>query len=129
MLKIRRFFNYISDLLIEAESSLKFGVSVRSVYIKSISVMSLLIKYRDYRVISSDPLFDINYYASLAGKSFAHRNAAIIHYIIVGEKINLDPCLKFSRFRYLCNNPDLHGMKMMPFSHFILYADKENRHY
>ncbi len=123
------FFKKSLFSFVEVKTFLFFILSIGTICRESISFITLLVKYRDFRIISSDSLFDINYYASLAGKSFAHRNAAIIHYIIVGEKINLDPSLEFSRFRYLCNNPDLHGMRMMPFSHFILYADKENRHY
>lgn len=87
------------------------------------------VKFRDYNVISSSIHFDLKYYSMSSGIKFPNRNKAIIHYIMVGERINLDPCVEFSRFRYLCHNQDLNNMRMLLLTHFILFADKENRNY
>lgn len=87
------------------------------------------IKFRDYNIILRNDHFDFFYYECSSNLKFKRTEDAIVHYIAIGENKNIDPCFKFSRFRYLCHNPDLKNMKMMPFTHFILYADKENRHY
>ncbi len=74
-------------------------------------------------------MFDFEYYQLSSKRKFHNIDEAIIHYVLVGEKIGLEASFFFSRFRYLCHNSDLHDMRMAPFTHFILYADRENRHY
>ncbi|WP_394242596.1 hypothetical protein [Vibrio astriarenae] len=87
----------------------------------------LVLRYRDFALISLSPKFNLDYYNLMVGQRFQSRDEAIVHFTLYGKALCVDPTPEFSRFRYLCRHPDLHNMILLPFSHYLRFGEKEGR--
>lgn len=83
--------------------------------------------YRQFIFIKSKKIFDFNYYSQQSGIKFTNENSALIHFILYGSCLNINPTSWFNTKRYLELYNDILYSNINPFYHYIKYGIKENR--
>jgi GT2 family glycosyltransferase len=71
--------------------------------------------------------FDFEHYSRVAKRSFASREGALFHYLMIGSRKDWEPQSGFSPHRYLRTNPDVLFAKYEPFAHYCRFGQYEGR--
>ena len=71
--------------------------------------------------------FDAAFYLSQLGAADIAPHRALSHYLWQGARRGLDPAPDFSTVYYVGRNPDLAGLGIHPFLHFLALGEREGR--
>lgn len=79
------------------------------------------------KVLKESELFDAPYYLSKAAKYLPISMDPILHYIILGDTLLLDPSINFSTHYYNIRYKDIVRSRMSPLVHYVMVGRSEGR--
>lgn len=79
---------------------------------------------KNVNLVLSSSIFDRKFYESASGTDFGDDRLAILHYLLIGWKLRLDPSPYFSSSYYHYCNGDMVGN---PLIHYLLWGESEFR--
>ncbi len=80
----------------------------------------------DWKLVKESGLFDENFYLR-TNPSLPEKTDTVLHYLMMGHKINLDPSQKFSTAQYKLDYPEVCEYEMCPLVHYLRIGKAEGK--